>query len=104
MNTIPARNIPIMGGAFTETIADGVTGSALRMPAKLATVTFLGGSNTGKIQYTTSLDAAVEADTAIWTDSDEGEATGTFSTVFSGAITALRCVSVSGEVSWEVVI
>ena len=92
------------GYAYQETIASGNGDSVIVHPlnGKPLTCTLIAGSNTGKIQFTTSSEAAVIAGTATWQDW-EGVTTGTGSDVLVGAVTAVRGVSTSGEVKVELV-
>jgi hypothetical protein len=68
------------------------------------TVTLLAGANTGKVQYTTSSVTAIRAETAVWHDWDYGDVSGNDNTdVLTGPVTGLQGVSVSGEVTIEIV-
>ena len=89
----------------TETIADGENGATLQVPTtgRPITCTLIAGANTGKIQITTSSDAAVAAGTCTWIDWDYGDTTGTQPDVLTGPVTGIRGVSISGEVSIEIV-
>lgn len=96
------------GYYYTETIADGVTGSNVKIPpmgldGTTITLTIIAGSNTGKFQLTTSSDAAVQADTATWTDWTEGDTTGSLNMTLGSQVTGIRGASVSGEVIIEIV-
>lgn len=95
------------GWHYTETIATGATGDSLILPSleagKTIAVTLIAGAGTGYVQFTTSSDAAVKADTAVWQTWALGTKTGTESDSLEKA-TALRGVSVSGEVIIEVLI
>ena len=95
------------GWHYTETIATGATGDSLILPSleagKTIAVTLIAGAGTGYIQFTTSSDAAVKADTAVWQTWSLGTKTGTESDSLEKA-TALRGVSVSGEITIEVLI
>ena len=92
------------GHSYQETIASGNGDSVIVHPlnGKPLTCTLIAGSNTGKIQFTTSSEAAVIAGTATWQDW-EGVTTGTGSDVLVGAVTAVRGVSADGEVKVEFV-
>jgi len=96
------------GYTYSETVGDGLTSNALVIPplevgSKPVTVTMINGANTGKMQFTTSSDILIAADTAIWQDWPLGAITGTDSDALIGSVTALRGVSASGEVKYEVV-
>jgi hypothetical protein len=96
------------GFTHKETIADGITGDALTVPplpdGGRVTCTIVAGSNTGKVQFTTSPDANVAAATATWQDWPNGTITGNSSDSIISPVTAVRGVSVSGEIVFEVVI
>lgn len=96
------------GYTHTETLANGITSEAIAIPplppGGRVTCTVIAGANTAKIQFTTSSDAAVVADTATWQDWPQGDKTGTFSDSIITPVTAVRGVSVSGEIDFEVVI
>jgi hypothetical protein len=93
------------GHSYQETIATGTNGDSVivhPLNGKPLTCTLIAGAGTGKIQFTTSSEAAVIAGTATWQDW-EGVTTGTGSDVLIGAVTAVRGVSTSGEVKIELV-
>jgi len=93
------------GYAYQETIADGDNGESVVVhptPVTGLTCTLIAGSNDGKIQFTTSPIANIEAGTATWQDWD-GVTTGNGTDVLVGPVTAVRGVSTSGEVTVEFV-
>jgi hypothetical protein len=96
------------GYAYKETIANGLTGDTIKIPVlqagKTISICLIAGSNTGKIQVTTSSDADVAANTATWSDLVLSANTGTVRDEITAPITGLRGVSTSGEISIEVVI
>ena len=103
------RKAAAIGYEYAETIADGEDGDTIQifpMGPGLAKVTcrIITGSNTGKFQFTTSLDADVLAGTAVWSDWAKGDITGTDWDVLLSQVTGLRGVSVSGEVKIEVIL
>lgn len=106
--TLTVREGRYNGYTHTETLADGITSAAIPIPPLLPgariTCTVIAGSNTAKIQYSTSSDADVAADTATWIDWPGGNKTGTYSDTILAPITAIRGVSVSGEITFEIVI
>lgn len=53
------------------------------------------------VQYTMSSYAAIEGDTAIWHEWDEGEVAAAATSMIDGSVTALRLVS-TGASNWEV--
>ena len=98
----------VKGYYYTETIADSATGANVKIPpmgldGSRITCTIIAGSNTGKFQFTTSSDAAVQADTATWIDWAKGAVTGTDYDVLTSQVTGLRGVSTSGEIKIEIV-
>ena len=92
---------------YTATIADGENGATVAIPSfdpwRPVTVTIVAGANTGKVQVTTSSEAAVTGATCTWADWDNGDSTGTTTDVIVGPVTGIRGVSVSGEVTIEIV-
>lgn len=98
-----------LGYEYAETIASGENGDTIRIfplgPGNAqVTCRVIAGANTGKFQFTTSPDANVIAGSAVWSDWAHGTVTGTDWDVLLSQVTALRGVSVSGEVKIEVVI
>lgn len=102
------RNSKQTAWHYEETIGTGATGDDIIIPAspqvKAVTCTLITGSNTGKFQISTSSNSKVVAGTAVWQDWDAGTTTGTLTATTTGPITGVRGVSVSGEVSIEVVV
>lgn len=91
-------------------VSEEVEGAANSVPLMTGdmypiTVVCIPGGSTAKIQYTTSPESEVEADSALWRDWEAGEVTETTESVFDGPMTALRLVNVSGSepAKWEVV-
>lgn len=93
---------------YAETIANGATGNTVFIPGltsgKYVGVTIIAGANTGKIQYSTSLESAVKAGTAVFQDWEMGTVSGTVTESFVINVSAIRGVSVSGEIKIEVII
>lgn len=101
---------------YEETIADGANGAVIEISSKESaanislknqatgkiTCTLIAGANIGKFQTTTSSSAKIKADTAVWIDWPEGDATGTIADVITGPVTGVRGVSVSGEIGIEI--
>lgn len=95
---------PIDGYEYSETIADGETGESVLIPPELnknLTCTIVASTNIGKIQFTTSTNALVLSDNANWQDWPLGEITGTVYDTLESPVTALRGVSISGEIKLE---
>lgn len=94
---------------YTATVADSATSDAVLIPTvsrpdAKATVVLAAAANTASIEFTASTEAAVAADTAVWQTWPFGVVTGTVSAVLNGTVTALRCVSASGEVNFDIII
>jgi hypothetical protein len=93
------------GYEYTETIATGADGDTIRIPLlgpgnPEITCTLVAGANTGKFQISTDIDSIIAADTAIeWQDWDVGDSTGTITRVWKAPVSAIRGVSVSGEIN-----
>lgn len=106
MKQIKSREEFFQGYEHSETIADGENGETIAIPSlppgKNIACTVIAGSNTGKFQYSTSLDAEVEADTCEWHNWEEGDVTGSFTDAIVANVSALRGVSVSGEIKVEI--
>ena len=97
------------GYEYSADILDGVTGPSVVIPpmgteGATVTCTIIAGANTGKIQFTTSPDADVIADTANWQDWPNGDTSGTYSDSIISPVTAVRGVSVSGNITIEIVV
>jgi hypothetical protein len=94
---------------YQEVIDTGENGEAIILKnfdikQNNVTCTVIAGSNTGKMQFTTSPVSRVAAGTATWQDWAKGNVTGTASDILLFNVTAIRGVSVSGEVTVEVII
>lgn len=103
------RKAAALGYEYAETIANGQDGDSIRIfpmgPGNArVTCRIIAGANTGKFQFTTSLDADIIADTAVWSDWAKSVVSGTDWDVLLSQVTGLRGVSVSGEIKIEVVI
>ena len=103
------RESYLSGYHYAEIIATTETGATLAIPVLLAgkviTCTLIAGAGSGKFQITTSSDAVVKAGTAtVWQYWAKVSRTGTVSDVLTGPVTAIRGVSVSGEIKIEVVL
>jgi hypothetical protein len=86
-----------------ETIASG-NGEDIYIGGKPVTCTVITSGNTGKFQFSTSPKSDLEADTATWQDWAKGNVTATTSDALTSPVTAVRGVSVTGEIKIEVVI
>lgn len=106
MKQIRQRNEFYSSYEHSETIADGQDGETITIPGlpagKTIACTIIAGANSGKFQYSTSLDSDVEADTCEWNDWDNGTTTGSYTDVIIANVSALRGVSVSGEIKIEI--
>jgi len=96
------------GYEYSANILDGVTGPSVIIPPMgneggVITCTIIPGGNSGKIQFTTSTDAKVAADTAVWQDWPKGNVSTTESDSLLGPVTAVRGVSASGAIDIEII-
>jgi hypothetical protein len=85
-------------------VADGATGEAIVLARKVATIALHpaeGGS--GKIQYTTSLPSKVQSNNARWIDWKAGVVSESTASVVDGPVTAIRGVSVAGQLVIELI-
>lgn len=100
------RNSWVIGYEHSETIQDGENGNTIKIPplqpGKVIACTLIAGSNSGKFQFSTALDADVLADTCEWNDWDNGTTTGSHTEVIVANVSAVRGVSVSGEIKIEI--
>jgi len=95
-----------MGFTYKAAIPDGEDGAPIFVNNTYTsgiTCTLIAGAGTGKFQFTTSPDAEVVAGTAVWQDWSKGVSTGTVVDVIVAPITALRGVSIVGEMTIEAV-
>lgn len=116
MGVLVARPGDFYGYEYHETVATTESSDAVYIiplggDGGRVTVTLRAGANTGKIQYTTVDSADVIAntvDSGDWTDwstyTDDGLSTGTLIETLVSPVTGIRCVSISGEVSFDIVI
>jgi len=107
--TLEKREGRSPGYEYSATVLDGVTGPSVLIPPMGAegaavTCTIIAGASTGKIQFTTSPDADVIADTANWQDWPNGNTTGTYSDALISPISAVRGVSISGDIDIEILV
>ena len=107
VNMVSRNERPIKQGyEYSETVADGENGETIAIPGlppgKNIVCTIIAGSNTGKFQYSTSLDSEVEAGTCTWHDWDNGDTTGSYTDVIVANVSSIRGVSVSGEIKIEI--
>ena len=96
-----------VGYEYSEVIADGVDGDIVliypvRNISDRVTCTIVSAGNTGKVQFTTTPIADLAS--ANWQDWPNGNVVITTSDALLGPVTAIRGVSVSGEVTLEVVV
>jgi len=100
-------------GVFTleweETISNGMNGETIYIhPINSkrdgVTCTIISSGNTGKFQYTTSSKNSIIAGTEVWQNWAQGNVTTTTTDSITAPVTAVRGVSVSGEIKIEVVI
>ena len=94
---------------YEETIADGQNGETLYIHPVNAkrdgvTCTIISSGNTGKFQYTTSSKTSIIAGTEVWQNWAQGNVTATTTDSITSPVTAIRGVSISGEIEIAVVI
>ena len=95
---------------YTEDISSGQNGQSVIVKPAQSKSGFVGvmvvaeGSPgvTGKVQYTFSSTANVLAGTANWVDWDDGDVTSNTGSTITAPVTAVRGVSVSGDIVFEV--
>lgn len=96
-----------------ESVADGQTSAPVYMPSvqqhdpghkPVTVICWPAGGATGRIEYSISPRADVEEATATWSAWDDGDVTAATARALDASVTALRCVSVAGQVDWEVLI
>jgi hypothetical protein len=102
------REAQTIGYFHKETIADGLTGDDIHVlpigrGGARVSCSVIAGAGTGKIQFSTSPDAEVLAETAVWQDWPNGDVTGTSSDTLLSAVTGLRGASITGEIDIEIV-
>ena len=90
----------------SETIASGQTGETITIPGlpagKTIACTIIAGENSGYYQYSTSLDSEVAAETCNWITGDMGTVTGSETDVLIANVSAIKCISVSGQIKFEI--
>lgn len=106
-NIVNGQNI--QGWRYSETIADGVTSSPVKIKPNInglyaISVALIAGSGTGKIQYTLDSEAAIDGSTATWFDWNKGDVTGDNIDAFISPVSGIRCVSSSGAMTFKILI
>lgn len=103
---ITEREGRFLGWTNYITVADGETEIVSIPPLDSAhriSVTAIPGSNTALVQYTTSSDADVIADTATWQNWIYGSVSATTNGVVIAPITGLKLGATGGECNFEIV-
>lgn len=93
--------------SYKAVIASGQTSLAVKIPTGVQQVTVMlipAGGASGKSQFTTSTYADIAAGTATWVDMPKGVVSATSYEGINFPVTAVRGVSVSGNVTLEVVL
>lgn len=88
-------------GVVEEGIPDGATGDPILLEGKTAAVAIF-PEGTAKLQFTISRPVKIGNGTARWLDWSQGNVTAPASDVIDGPITAVRGVSISGDLVIEV--
>lgn len=108
MGKLIRRNGRVQGWEYKEIMTAGVNSDTIRIPplneGAMVSVSLVIATGEGKIQFTTSPDADVIADSAEWQDWPLGLCTDTCSDALIGPATGLRLVRVSGTVGIEIII
>lgn len=98
------------GYTYSETVADGITSKPVIIKptgrgTTSGTVILTCGSNQGKVQAYFGEESNVNSGTwHDWQKYTDGVYTGTILDVFNAPVTALRAVSISGEIKFEILI
>ncbi len=97
------------GWHHNEVISNGATSDPVHIPPTgrgntNGSVAVVCGAGQARIEFTIDTTEEVSAGTAAWFIWDKGIVTGNILDVFTSAITALRCVSISGPITWKVLI
>lgn len=92
---------------YSETIPDGGIGETVEVPGipneSTVSCIVIAGAGIGKIQFTLSPIKDAYLGLATWSDWPRGDITGTDHDTLIGPVTAVRGVSISGEIRIEVV-
>lgn len=86
-----------------QTIPNGETGDIVWIQERSASVALNPKTGSAKLQYTLSRPSVVEANAALWFDWGYGTVSAPASDVIAYPVTAVRAISISGEVGLEVV-
>jgi len=96
------------GYTYTIDISDGESDVVKLHPSgrglSLGTAALICGSNTGRIDATLDSFEMIDNGTAVWIPWDKGEVTGTEIDTFQLKISALKAVSVSGDITFKLLI
>jgi len=108
MGNLVEREGRFLGWEYTETMSAGTNSDPIPIPplGRIGTLTaaLVITSGEGKVQVSTSPDAAVVADTANWQDWEAGSVTSTTADSLMSQVSAVRFVRTSGTVTLELVI
>ncbi|MCP3685829.1 MAG: hypothetical protein GY861_24535 [bacterium] len=97
----------IGGFHFSESILSGITSDPVHIRPTgrsntIGTAAVICGTGTARIEYTIDTVEVIKEGGATWFIWDKGSVTGNALDVFTSAITALRCVSISGSITWKI--
>ena len=97
------------GWHYTENVASGETSEPVKIKSNEnglyhVSIALIAGTGDGKMQYTLDSDAEIDADTAIWFDWELGTCTGNTIDAIVSPVSAVRCVSVSGAMTFKILI
>jgi len=94
------------GYTYREDIADGeISEEILILPTgrgtSNGTIVLICGAGTGKVQTSIDTMEDINSGDVTWIDWDKGDVTDTVMGVFVGPVTAIRAVSISGAITFK---
>jgi len=115
MGNLIARNGRLLsdgnpaGWIYSETVADGATSDPVKIKPNgkgiyAISVGIIPETGSGKVQFSLDSESDIDGGSADWFDWSAGEVTGGTSATFTSAISALRCISISGNVKFKILI
>lgn len=108
VDKLNSRDGSLPGYTFQGTVESGGTSNPVEIPVlpsqKPVTVTCIPSSGSGRIEFSTSPDSAIEGGTANWQNWFKGNVVESTTDVLVSGVTGIRCVSVSGLCVFEIVV
>ena len=97
------------GWQYTEDVATGATSEPVKIKSNEnglyhVSIALIAGTGNGKMQYTLDSDAEIDAGTAVWFDWEMGICTGNTIDAIISPVSAVRCVSISGAMTFKILI